>query len=442
MAKPLDVPDRVVWHEGMLLAPQHFQQADARMDALVAWHTLAAYPLAWGVRHLSIDSALLQAGIFRVQALEAILPDGTAISYSAQQPSHGELQLDLAPFADALADKPLNVYLTLPVERSVRDKGVPSRFRSIESQPVEDQVSEAVASEVPRLVPNLGLAGGAVPSGLHVHMRLGTVIKDNEVIKLGPELPPLLEMPRDNDLWERIAGFAGQLRAKAAFLAKQTSMPSSKAEDRLAYLEHKDRLRNLLAGLPPIEAVLRTPQLHPYALYLALCGLLGPLSMLRPGALPPVPPVYDHADLLATLTPLLDAMQDALREVSQDYRELKFEFRHGAFELVLQPEWLDSRLVVGLRGQSEKDLQAWMEGAIIGSQSAYASLRERRVQGATRAPIESADDLGVRSSSGYALFSIQTNPSLTLPAEPLIISNSTESAAAQRPQELILFVKG
>ncbi len=225
-------------------------------------------------------------------------------------------------------------------------------------------------------------------------------------------------------------------------MAKQTAVPSSKAEDRLAYLEHKDRLRNLLAGLPTMEAVLRTPHLHPYSLYLALCGLLGPLSMLRPGALPPVPPVYDHADLLSTLTPLLDAMQDVLREVSQDYRELKFEFRHGAFELVLQPEWLDKRLVVGLRGQPEKDLVAWMEGAIIGSQSAYGSLRERRVQGAARSSIESADELGVRSSSGYTLFAVQVNPSLTLPAQPLIISNSTESAAAQRPQEMILFVKG
>jgi type VI secretion system protein ImpJ len=442
MAKPAAVPDRVVWHEGMLLAPQHFQQADARLDALVAWHALAANPFGWGVRNLAVDSALLHAGIFRVLAVEAIFPDGTAVGYSAQEPSHGALELQLAPFAESLADRPMDIYLTLPVARSARDKGVPGRFRSVESTAVEDEVSEAVPADVPRLVPNLGLAAGAVPSGLHVHLRLGTVYKDNELIRMGPQLPPLLEMPRENALWERIAGLAGQLRAKAAFLAKQTAMPSSKAEDRLAYLEHKDRLRNLLAGLPQIEAVLRTPHLHPYALYLALCGLLGPLSMLRPGALPPVPPVYDHADPLATLTPLLDALDEGLREVSQDYRELKFEFRHGAFEMVLQPEWLDKRLVVGLRGQPEKDLIAWMEGAIVGSQSAYGSLRERRVLGASRTPIESADELGVRSSSGYTLFAIQVNPGLTLAGQPLIISNSTESAAAQRPQELVLFVKG
>ncbi|MBI2771781.1 MAG: type VI secretion system baseplate subunit TssK [Burkholderiales bacterium] len=442
MSKPVHVPDRVVWHEGMLLAPQHFQQGFARVDAQIAWQTLAATPFGWGVRKLVLDSALLHAGVFRVTLLEAILPDGTGVVFSAEDPAHGTLEINLAPLAEALAAAPMNLYLTLPMARSLRDRGIPSRFRSVASSPVEDEVSEAVPADVPRLLPNLAISAGEVPSGLYVHLRLGTVSKDNELIKMGPELPPLLEMPKDSELWERIAGFAGQLRAKAAFLAKQTAVPSSKTEDRLAYLEQKDRLRNLLAGLPPIEAVLRTPSLHPYTLYLALCALLGPLSMLRPGALPPVPPVYDHADPVATLSPLLDGLQDALREVSQEYREQKFEYRHSAFELVLQPEWIGERLVVGLRGQPEKDLIAWMEGAIVGSQSAYASLRERRVLGATRAPIESADELGVRSSSGYVLFAIQTNPSLTLPGQPLIISNSGENAAAQRPQEVVLFVKG
>lgn len=437
-----NVPQRIEWHEGMLLAPQHFQQTSARLDALVAWHTLAVSPFGWGVRRVSFDSALLPAGLFRVRALQAILPDGTAVDFSADDPSHGTLELDLAPFADQLEAGPVNVYLVLPLARSTRDRGVPSRFRSVTGTPVEDEVSEAVPADLPRLVPNLSLSAGAVPSGLYVHFRLATVFKDNELIKMGPELPPVLDIPKDSELWDRVAGFVGQLRAKAAFVAKQTAVPSSKAEDRLAYLEQKDRLRNLLSGLPQMEAVLRTPALHPYPLYLALCGLLGPLSMLKPGALPPVPPDYDHADPQATLEPLVGALQEALLEVSQEYRELKFEFRHGAFELTLLPEWIDKRLVVGLRGQPEKDLIAWMEGAIVGSQTAYASLRERRVLGAQRAPIEVAEELGVRTSSGYTLFAIQTSPGLTLPAQPLIISNSAESAAAQRPQELVLFVKG
>ena len=443
MAQSPQVPARIVWHEGMLLAPQHFQQAEARVDALVAWHALAANPFGWGVRRLELENALLPASRFRVSALEAVFPDGTSIQYSAENATHGELELDLTEHADALATgRPLDVWLTLPLARSLRAPGSPARFRTVGSSPVEDEVSEAVTADVPRLVPNLGLQAGSAPSGLFTSLRLASVLRDNEVIKLGDAMPPMLEVLKRGEFWEKVSSVASQLRGKAAFLARQTSVPSSKAEDRLAYLEHKEKLRNLIEGLPALEAVLRTPQVHPYPMYLAMAALLGPLSMLRPGALPPVPPVYDHADPQATFGPLVDAVQDALGEVSQEYREFKFEFRHGAFELPLQPEWIDNRLVVGLRGQSEKDLHAWMEGAIVGSQSAYASLRERRVLGAQRARIDAAEELGVRSSTGYTLFAIQTSPSLTAPGQPLIISNSAPSATAQRPQEVVLFAKG
>ena len=442
MLKQFMVEERIQWHEGMLLAPQHFQQTSARTDSLVALHTLLASPFCWGIRKLKMDSGLLAAGTVRVLQLEAVMPDGTAVSFSSDNALHGSLELPLTPFADDLSKGPVSVYLVLPLNRSMREKGGVSRFRSVVTNPVEDEVSEAMAADVPRLLPNLSLVAGQVPSGLYTFLCLGTVLKDNEVIKMGDTLPPLVELPKDGDLWERISAFVGQLRGKAAFLAKQTAVPSSKTEDRLAYLEHRERLRNLMVGLPLIEAVLRTPCLHPYALYLGLCNLLGPLSMLKPGALPMVPPEYDHSDPLSVFNPVLEALQDSLLEVSQEYRENKFEYRHGAFELNLRPEWLDKQLIMGLRGQPEKDLLVWMNGAIIGSQSAYASLRERRVLGASRLPIEVAEELGVRSSSGYTLFAIAVSPTLTLPGEPLIVSNSTESASAQRPQEMVLFVKG
>ena len=56
------IPDRIQWHEGMLLSPQHFQQLQARLDAQSAWQLLAAQPLAWGVRRLEIDHGALAGG--------------------------------------------------------------------------------------------------------------------------------------------------------------------------------------------------------------------------------------------------------------------------------------------------------------------------------------------------------------------------------------------
>jgi type VI secretion system protein ImpJ len=433
---------RIQWHEGMLLSPQHFQQESARVDALVAWQTQQSAPFSWGVRRFKMDTALLAANKFRVSSLEATLPDGTPLVYSAEQAAHGPLELDLAPHTQAMENASLDIYLVMPVSSNMRASGVPSRFRSVATSPVEDEVSEAMPADVPRLYPNLSLMAGGPPSGLYTSLRLGAVYKDNEVVKLADTLPPLLVMPKDDALWERLSAFVVQLRGKAAFVAKQTAVPSSRTEDRLAYLEQRERLRNLMTGLPQIEAVMRTPDLHPYSLFVSLCTLLGPLSMLRPGALPVVPPEYEHGNPLATLRPVLDALEASLDEISQDYREIKFEYRHGAFEIVLQSDWLSAQLVVGLRGQPERELNAWMGGAIVGSQSAYASLRERRVLGAERESIESAQELGVRASSGYTLFSIKADAALTLANEALVISNSAESASAQRPQEMVLFVKG
>ena len=442
MSKAVPVTDRIEWHEGLLLSPQHFQQLSARTDSLVAWQTLAAFPFSWGVRRLVLDHGLLPTGLLRVLELEAILPDGTAIQYSASLAEHGRLELSFAPHAEQLANEPMNVYLTLPVTGSVRHRSSALRYRSVAAAPVEDMVSDAEPADIPRLLPQLALSTGPVPPGTHVYLRLGNVFKDNEVVKLGDVSPPLIEVPRDHSLWTDTAALLGQLRAKAAFVAKQTAMPSSRVEDRLAHLELKDRLRNLLAGLPHAEAVLRTPHLHPLPLYWALCSLLASLSLLRPGGLPPVPMDYDHNDPSSVFGPLIQALRDAVSEVSQEYREHKLEFRQGAFEATLLPAWVaGKRLVIGLRGQSDRDLLAWMNSAIVGAHSAYPSLRERRVLGAVRAPIDAAEELGVRPGSGYLLYEVQTSTTLTVPGERLVIANANESAMAQPPQEIVLFVK-
>lgn len=442
MSKAAPVTDRIEWHEGMLLSPQHFQQLSARTDTLVAWQTLAAAPFSWGVRRLVLDQGLLPTGLLRVLELEAVMPDGTAVQYAADEPGHGTLELSLAAHAEQLANEPMDIFLTLPVIGPVRHRASTLRYRSVAGAPVEDMVSDAEPADIPRLLPQLALAAGPVPPGTHVHLRLGNVHKDNEVVRLGDVSPPMLEVPREHALWTDTAALLAQLRSKAAFVAKQTAVPSSRIDDRLAHLELKDRLRSLLSGLPHAEAVLRTPHLHPLPLYWALCSLLASLSLLRPGGLPPVPLDYDHHDPSSVFRPLMQALRDAVSEVSQEYREHKFEFKQGAFETTLLPEWLaGKRLVIGLRGQSDRDLIAWMNSAIVGTQSAYPSLRERRVLGAVRSPIDSADELGVRPGSGYLLYAVQTSASLTVAGERLVIANANESATAQPPQEIVLFVK-
>ncbi len=68
-----------LWREGMMLGPQHLQQADRACADQLAMAMRAVAPLAHGVVRLQHDPAALAAGVFRLLALEAVLPDSTAV---------------------------------------------------------------------------------------------------------------------------------------------------------------------------------------------------------------------------------------------------------------------------------------------------------------------------------------------------------------------------
>jgi type VI secretion system protein ImpJ len=442
MANPDSLPDRIQWHEGMLLSPQHFQHESGRVDAMVAWQALASNPYGWGVRKLEIDEPLLSAGALRILTLEAVMPDGSAVTYSAQDSEGNDLQIDLTPLAEQLATSAQDVYLTVARSRSMRDPRQPSRFKGIHSQPVEDEISQALPADVPRMRMNLGLSVGAMPTSLLMSMKLFIVEKDNEVFKRGRFEPAMLEVPADNPIRIRAAAVAADIRSKTVFVCKQTSVPSSKLEDRLSLLEQRGRLSNLSMMLPLFEGVLRSPVVTPYALYLALCLQVGSLTMLRPGTVPLMPPPWNHADPLSSIEPLLQSVEELAAEVSQDWRIQLFSFAGEFFMLKLRPEWMSRQLVIGLRGQVERDLMSWMNGAVIGSKTVWPALSDRRVIGAARTQIDEAPALGVRSSAGYLLYSIEVTADAIVPNEALVIGNRNESGSAQRPQELVLFVKG
>jgi type VI secretion system protein ImpJ len=158
--------------------------------------------------------------------------------------------------------------------------------------------------------------------------------------------------------------------------------------------------------------------------------------------MPPLSPAYIHNAQTAVFDMLLDNVAEMLSHVSQEHRLHPFELRDGIFSIPMQAEWRGSRLVVGLRGQPERDLLAWMAGAVIGSASAWASLRDRRVLGAGRAPIEAAPELGLRGGAGYTLFEIDPQDAKVSAGDPLQIFNANETHEAQRPHEVVLFVKG
>src|SRR5262245_10841696 len=114
-----EIPAAVQWHEGMLLAPQHFQQLAWRQEALLHYHTLAAAPFYWGVRHVRVDPVLLLSGTLRVVELEALMPDGLLVTH-APHVAEG-LEIDLTLYTEVIRQAAVTVHLAVPA----RTPGLP-----------------------------------------------------------------------------------------------------------------------------------------------------------------------------------------------------------------------------------------------------------------------------------------------------------------------------
>src|SRR5260370_35525965 len=67
---------KLVWREGMLMLPHHFQQLDLYHERLLHARLSALTPYAWGVGDLTVDEQALAGGGFRIVRATMVLPDG------------------------------------------------------------------------------------------------------------------------------------------------------------------------------------------------------------------------------------------------------------------------------------------------------------------------------------------------------------------------------
>jgi type VI secretion system protein ImpJ len=123
----MKAPQRVVWSEGMLVSPQHFQQQDLYHEALLDERIAALTPYRWGVVAVDIDAGALGTDQLRITRFVGILPDGL---YAAFEGGDSECPKARPIGAHFPPTQPsCDVYLCLPKERA----GVPSVFAPQES---------------------------------------------------------------------------------------------------------------------------------------------------------------------------------------------------------------------------------------------------------------------------------------------------------------------
>jgi type VI secretion system protein ImpJ len=114
---------------------------------------------------------------------------------------------------------------------------------------------------------------------------------------------------------------------------------------------------------------------------------------------------------------------------------------NGAFELVLRPEWIGKRLVIGVKGGRPAEIERWMDAAVIGPAHVFSELREKRVLGYRRARIAAAPEMQLRSLPDVMLYEIVPGPELHQADSRLVIGPSSRSASTNRPASIALFIR-
>jgi type VI secretion system protein ImpJ len=297
---------KVVWSEGMLLTPQHFQQWDRYYDGLIAERFRIHDPFAWGVTSLDIDRDGLANGRFTLLQCTVVMPDGLVIDIP---------ELDGAPatrtFTDLLASmERLNVYLGIPVERTDgmscqlgKESGArPARFFAEHIEALDTTTGEN-PQEVLVSKKNVRLFFSGEETADTVSIKVAEVVRQpNGTIGLRETyIPPCLWVSGSPYLLRLFRALIELLVAKkATFSDAHRSVLDLVGSD----LGKFALVAAVSTHLPALQHLSHVERVHPESLYMAMVRLAGQLLTLAPPNESLDLPNYQHENLSATFESL------------------------------------------------------------------------------------------------------------------------------------------
>jgi len=319
---------RVVWSEGMLVSPQHLQQADLYHERLLDSRLVATAPLSWGITAVQIDAGALAADQLVVSRFTGVLPDGLPLDFKAGDPEAPAARPIGTSFPPALPA--LEVYLGVPKER----EGVPSvaaemgdgktpagkaairtRFRS-SSQKIVDMTGQAEDLVMAFAQRNLTVLFGNEARDDYDSIKIAEVVRDagGALLVSDAYIPSVLTIAASPFL------MSGVQRLLALMVAKQRQLSAERAQRDAASIEFGAndvtrylQLSALNATIPYLVHAGRNGELSPRELYLALIQSAGSLATFAVDTDPSAFPPFIFTDLRSTFEELFALLTGLVR---------------------------------------------------------------------------------------------------------------------------------
>ena len=312
--------ERVIWTEGMLLKPQHFQQQARYTDGEIRERGKFLFHYGWGFTEFLIDENYLNLGKVVLTKAQGILPDGTLFEIGHNQQS---LAIDIEP---GMTGKQIVLALPIATEGSseCRESGVMGIATRHVSHPLEIRDSNAgQVREADVMCGKLDLQlmfSESVDLKGYVVMPIAQVVecKPDKTIVLDREfLPTYLHLMESAVLFGCLREIIGLLSHRGDQLALRVSNAGQTGTAEIA-----DFL--LLQTINRFEPVFRhfekTEFLHPEEFYQLLLSLIGELaSFVESGKRPNNLPEYNHREQHITFSEMMQQARFALSMVLEQH---------------------------------------------------------------------------------------------------------------------------
>ena len=312
---------KVVWGEGMLLTPNHFQQADRYHDRNLAQRCRAMRIHDQGLCSLTLDAAAIAGGEFVLTQVSAVLPNGMLVN---------------APDFDPLPS-PRAIKGAFPADRS--SLGVYLGIVSVpEGSAVARHETESGADSVPYHIHNEKLKdeiSGETPRDLQVARKRLKILFETEArdtldclqiaelkrkptgeFEVAPRYIPTCQFieaaPRLITILREI--LEAMNRKAEDLSAKRRQRSQGLVEFTTSEAGHFWFLHALNAHIPLVAHYFQQQKSHPEAVYCELAKLAGELYSFAGSGHPKDLPPYDHADLSTPFNKLEALIKENLGE--------------------------------------------------------------------------------------------------------------------------------
>jgi type VI secretion system protein ImpJ len=336
-----NMASKVLWGEGLLLRPQHFQRQDQYHEHRLYKSIRAVNPYAWGVEALQIEREALASNVLRVLTLALRFQDGEWVD----APGADELPdtVDLSQ----LTQQTVTYYAALPglkpFSGNFAPPGQPAKaVRFVQAnEETPDLYTQAAPASVSYLRKTVRLVPEFEPRDAYLSFPLLRLRRaPSGQFELDPGfVPPSLSVGAAPSLFQQVRRLLDALQAKVSALYGHHREPSRNViEFRSGDMSSFWLLHTASSACASLSHYLHHPELHPERLHEQLLGVAGALMTFSRNWTLSDLPVYQHAEPGPGFDKMFQIIRDLLDTViSSKYfaivlNEVRPSYHHGMLD--------------------------------------------------------------------------------------------------------------